>query len=263
MTSAQAPAPRAVIADDEPNLGAYLRARLEVVWPELEIVGIAGDGPEALRLIENEDPDVLFLDIRMPGLSGLEVARRAAEGVHVVFVTAFDQYAVEAFEHAAVDFLLKPVNDDRLTQTVHRLRQRLRNPPAGDDLKHALDALSRVLPALGGATSAPARLAWIRASISNQVRLIAIDEVCYFQANDKYTSVFTTEGESLIRTSLRDLAEQLDPDRFWQIHRGTIVNVAHVAATTRDLSGRTQVKLKSRPETLAVSRAFAHRFRQM
>jgi DNA-binding LytR/AlgR family response regulator len=263
MTDARAPAPRALIADDEPRLAEFLRDRLAVAWPELEIVGTAGDGPEALRLIENEDPDVLFLDIRMPGLTGLEVARRAAEGVHVVFVTAFDQYAVEAFERAAVDFLLKPVNDERLAQTVQRLRQRLRNPPAGDDLKHALDALSRVLPALGGSTGAPSRLAWVRASVSNQVRLIAIEDVCYFQANDKYTSVFTTEGESLIRTSLKDLADQLDPDRFWQIHRSTIVNVAHVAATTRDLAGRTQVRLKSRPETLAVSRAFAHRFRQM
>ena len=258
-----AAAPRALIADDEPHLAAYLRDRLAAAWPELDIVGIAGDGPEALRLIESEDPDVLFLDIRMPGLTGLEVARRAAEGVHVVFVTAFDQYAVEAFERAAVDFLLKPVNEDRLAQTVQRLRDRLRNPPAGDDLKQALDALSRVLPVLGGATPVPSRLAWIRASVSNQVRLIAIDEVCYFQVSDKYTSVFTRDGESLIRTSLKELAEQLDPDRFWQIHRGTIVNVAHVAATTRDLSGRTQVKLKSRPETLAVSRAFAHRFRQM
>jgi DNA-binding LytR/AlgR family response regulator len=262
MSKVRATAPRALIADDEPHLAAYLHERLAAAWPELEIVGVAGDGPEALRLIESEDPDVLFLDIRMPGLTGLEVARRAAEGVHVVFVTAFDQYAVEAFERAAVDFLLKPVNDERLAQTVQRLRQRLLDPPAGDELKHALDALSRVLPALGGST-APSRLAWVRASVGNQVRLIAVDEVCYFQANDKYTSVFTTEGEALIRTSLKDLAEQLDPDRFWQIHRGTIVNVAHVVATTRDLSGRTLVKLKTRQETLAVSRAFAHRFRQM
>ena len=263
MSKTRATGPRALIADDEPHLAAYLRDRLAAAWPELEIVGIAGDGPEALRLIESEDPDVLFLDIRMPGLTGLEVARRAAEGVHVVFVTAFDQYAVEAFERAAVDFLLKPVNDERLAQTVHRLRQRFRDPPAGDELKHALDTLSRVLPVLGGSAAAPSRLAWIRASVSNQVRLIPVDEVSYFQANDKYTSVFTAEGESLIRISLKDLAEQLDSERFWQIHRGTIVNVAHVAATTRDLSGRTLVKLKTRQETLAVSRAFAHRFRQM
>ncbi|HEX3633323.1 MAG TPA: LytTR family DNA-binding domain-containing protein, partial [Casimicrobiaceae bacterium] len=187
---------------------------------------------------------------------------RSAKGVHVVFVTAYDQYAIEAFEHEAVDYVMKPVTDERLAETVRRLRERLRTPPAADDLKRALDALSRVLPAIaGGAPSG--RLAWIRASVGNQVRLIAVEEVCYFRANDKYTSVFTAEGEALIRTSLKELGGQLDPDRFWQIHRGTIVNVAAVAATTRDLTGRTQIRLKTRSETLTVSRAFAHRFRQM
>ncbi len=263
MSDTAEAATRAVIADDEPHLAAYLRDRLAAVWPELEVVGIAGDGPQALRLIEDEDPDILFLDIKMPGLSGLEVARRAAEGVHVVFVTAFDQYAVEAFERAAVDFLLKPVTDERLAQTVQRLRQRLRAPPEGDALRQALDTLSRALPALAGASTAPGRLAFIRASVGNQVRLIAVEEVCYFQATDKYTSVFTTDGEALIRTSLKELIEQLDPHRFWQVHRGTIVNIAQVAATTRDLSGRIQIRLKARAETIAVSRAFAHRFKQM
>ena len=257
------PAARAIIADDEPHLAAYLRERLTAAWPELDVVGIAGDGPQALRLIEEQDPDILFLDIKMPGLSGLEVARRAAEGVHIVFVTAFDQYAVEAFERAAVDFLLKPVTDERLARTVQRLRQRLRQPPGGDALRQALDALSRALPALAGAGTTPGRLAFIRASVGNQVRLIAIDEVCYFQASDKYTSVFTADGEALIRTSLKELIEQLDSDRFWQVHRGTIVNIAQVAATTRDLSGRLQIRLKSRPEMLVVSRAFAHLFKQM
>jgi DNA-binding LytR/AlgR family response regulator len=257
------PSPRALIADDEPHLAAYLRDRLVAAYPELDVVGIAGNGPEALRLIEEHDPDVLFLDIRMPGLNGLEVARRVADGVQIVFVTAYDQYALEAFEREAVDYLLKPVTDERLAQTVRRLRERLRAPPPADELKRALDALSRVLPALSGNAAAPGRLAWVRASVGNQVRLIAVEEVCYFQANDKYTSVFTAEGEALIRTPLKELGEQLDPDRFWQVHRGTIVNLAHVAATTRDLSGRTQIKLKSRPETLAVSRAFAQRFRQM
>ena len=257
-------APRALIADDEPRLASYLAEKLATAWPELHVAGIAANGAEALRLIEDHDPDILFLDIRMPGLTGLEVARRAAEGIHIVFVTAYDQYALEAFERAAVDYLLKPVTDERLVETIRRLRERLKSPAASAELKSTLDALARVLPGLAGSgPDSPERLAWIRASVGNQVRLIAVDDVSYFQANDKYTSVFTADGEALIRTSLRELGDQLDPQRFWQIHRGTIVNVAHVAATTRDLGGRTLIKLKARPETLLVSRAFAHRFRQM
>ncbi|HTS23143.1 MAG TPA: LytTR family DNA-binding domain-containing protein [Casimicrobiaceae bacterium] len=254
-------APRALIAEDEPHLAQYLRDRLAVVWPELEIVGVATNGPDALRAMEQQDPDILFLDVRMPGLTGLDVARRASEGVHIVFVTAFDQYAVEAFEREAVDYVLKPVTDERLSETVRRLRDRLRAPAAGDDARNALDALSRIFPGLS--RDQTDRLAWIRASVGNQVRLIAVEEVCYFQANDKYTSVFTAEGEALIRTPLKELAERLDPGQFSQIHRRTIVNLAAVASTTRDLTGRTQLRLKARPETLAVSRAFAHRFRQM
>jgi len=264
MNTTESRAPRALIADDEPRLAAYLRERLATVWPELAIVGVAGNGPEALRLIEEHDPDILFLDIRMPGLSGLEVARRVANDAHVVFVTAYDKYAVEAFEREAADYILKPVTDERLQETVRRLTARLDKASPPERLAAALETLGRILPSLGGsALGGPPRLAWIRAAIGNQVRLIAVDEVCYFRASDKYTSVFTRDGEALIRTSLKELTEQLDPQIFWQIHRGTIVNVEHVAATTRDLSGRTTVKLKSRPETLAVSRAFVHRFRQM
>jgi DNA-binding LytR/AlgR family response regulator len=259
--------PRALIADDEPRLSTYLAEKLATAWPELRVVGLAANGAEAVRLIEEHDPDILFLDIRMPGLTGLEVARRAAEGVHVVFVTAYDQYAPQAFDQAAIDYLLKPVTDERLAETVRRLRARLTTPVAPAELKSALERLALVLPGLAGSAGAagggPERLAWIRASVGHQVRLIAVDDVSYFQANDKYTSVFTVDGEALIRTSLRELSDQLDPQRFWQIHRGTIVNVAHVAATTRDLGGRTLIRLRARPETLVVSRAFAHRFRQM
>jgi DNA-binding LytR/AlgR family response regulator len=252
----------AIIADDEPRLALYLRDRLAALWPELVIAGIAANGAEAQSLIAQEAPDIAFLDIRMPGLSGLEVAQAADCALHVVFVTAFDQYAVDAFERAAVDYLLKPVEDARLARAIERLRQRLTHAYDGSDMRRALEMLSRLAPALAPGVT-PERLAWIRASIGPQVRLIAVDDVCYFQANDKYTSVYTKDAEALIRTPLRELAEGLDPNRFWQVHRGTIVNLVHVAATSRDLAGRISLALKTRPEALAVSRAFAHRFRQM
>ena len=256
--------PTAIVADDEPRLAAYLVDRLRAAWPELVVAGVAANGPEALAMIDAESPDVAFLDIRMPGLTGIEVARAAGRSVHVVFVTAYDHYAVEAFERDAVDYLLKPVTDERLADTVARVKSRLAAGAPGPELAHALATLARLVPPAGVAAGGIApRLAWIRASIGPQVRLIPVDEVCYFQANDKYTSVFTSEGEALIRTPLKELASQLDPDRFWQVHRGTIVNLNHVAATTRDLTGRVSIALKSRPEKVAVSRAFAHLFRQM
>ena len=255
--------PTAVIADDEPRLAAFLRERLAALWPELIVAGVAANGPEAQALIAAEDPDIAFLDIRMPGLTGLDVARGASSHLNVVFVTAFDQYAVAAFEREAVDYLLKPVTDERLADTIARLRKRLAGDAPPTDLQVALATLTRLVPGLAGNGEAPQRLAWIRASSGAQVRLIAVEDVCYFQANDKYTSVFTADGESLIRTPLKELYESLDPNRFWQVHRGTIVNVAHVATTTRDMTGRVTLSLKARPEKIAVSRAFAHRFKQM
>ena len=253
----------AIIADDEPRLAHYLRDKLAALWPELVVAGIAANGPEARALIESEAPDIAFLDIRMPGLTGLEVAQSAPQETHVVFVTAYDQYAIAAFERAAADYLLKPVGDERLAQTIERLRKRLEAPTPPPDLAATLATLRGLLPQLGGAANGE-RLAWIRASaVNGQVRLIAVDDVCYFQSNDKYTSVFTADGEALIRTPLRELLDQLDPARFWQVHRGTVVNVAQVAATHRDVAGRVTLTLKARPESVAVSRAFSHRFKQM
>jgi len=259
MSSAAARRPTAIVADDEPRLAQFLAERLRAIWPELCIAGIAENGPAAEALILAEAPDVAFLDVRMPGLTGLEVARRAARETHIVFVTAFDQYAIDAFEQAAVDYLLKPVSDARLAESVEHLRARLA-APRPDDLQAALAVLARLA---GSSGVTPERLAWIRASVGDQVRLISVDDVCYFQSNDKYTSVFTADTEALIRTPLKELGEALDPARFWQVHRGTIVNVAQVRTTERDLSGRVTLTLKSRAERIAVSRAYAHRFKQM
>ena len=250
-----APRITAIIADDEPRLAEFLRDRLAVLWPELLIAGIARNGPEAQALIEREAPDIAFLDIRMPGISGIEVARAAGRAVRIVFVTAFDQYAVQAFDRAAVDYVLKPVSDERLAETVARLKSQA--PATDASLSDVLAAISRMRP------EGPERLAWIRASRGTQIVLIDVDDVVYFQANDKYTSVLTAEGESLIRTPLRELADQLDARHFWQVHRGTIVNVRQIADTSRDLTGRVTLRLKSRPEAVAVSRAYAHLFKQM
>jgi DNA-binding LytR/AlgR family response regulator len=247
----------ALIADDELHLAEHLRARLRLLWPELEILPLAANGVDALRAINEEQPDVAFLDIRMPGLSGIELARRIDTRTHVVFVTAFDQYAVEAFDREVVDYLLKPVTDERLAKCVERLQRKLaaaERPPALDDV---LAKLALALPAAG------ARLRWIRALRGELVQQIAVDDVLYFQASDKYTCVITRDGESLIRLPLAELSGQLDAGIFWQIHRGTLVNMNEVAATRRDLGGRVFVKLKDGKTELPVSRAYAHLFKQM
>lgn len=250
--------PVAIIADDEPHLAEFLRARLQVLWPELAIAGIAKNGAEAMKLIDDENPAIAFLDIRMPGLTGLEVAARLDKRTHVVFVTAYDQYAVDAFDREAADYLLKPVTDERLQRAIDRLKKKLADKSAPGDVQSLLAKLANALPAGKGA-----HLRWIRASSGEITKQIAVDDVLYFQAQDKYISVYTGEGESLIRTPLSELVAQLDPDAFWQIHRSTVVNVARIAGTTRDVMGRTQVKLKNSKVGLPVSRAYAHLFKGM
>ena len=250
--------PTAIIADDEQHLANYLNDRLTALWPELAIVGIAKNGLEAMRLVDDESPTIVFLDIRMPGLTGLEVASRLDTKTHVVFVTAYDQYAVEAFDRQAADYLLKPVTDDRLTRTIARLKAKVSRAEAPGGIGDILKQLATVLP-----TTRNSHLRWIRASVGETVRQIPVDEVFYFQAQDKYVSVFTLAGESLIRTPLSELQAELDPDEFWQIHRSTIVNVNRIAATTRDIMGKTLLKLKGSKAELQVSRAYAHLFKQM
>ena len=264
----------ALLADDEPHLLAYLEEQLATAWPELKIVGRAPNGIEALRLIDELAPDVVFLDIQMPGLNGLQLASRLSSGgsaPQVVFTTAHEQYALQAFDSEAFDYLLKPIRLERLQRTVARLKETLVAPAASAPTPSADTAaqLAAMLRQLGvpvpNAPAAPAAapLQWIRAAQGQETRLIAVDEVIYFQSNDKYTSVFTPDAEHLIRTPLRQLREQLDEQKFWQIHRGVIVAAHHVAGTRTDFRGRLLVRLKGRPEELVVSRNFADLFRQM
>jgi DNA-binding LytR/AlgR family response regulator len=259
--------PRALIAEDEEILAATLARSLERLWPELEIAAISPNGLDAVEQALALRPDILFLDIKMPGQSGLEAAEELAERwdggkpfPQVVFVTAYDDYAVNAFEHAAADYVLKPVNDARLGKTIERLRQRLAPSSPANGLAQLMEQLHALLP------SAPAHkpLATIRAAgAGNQVRMIPVADVVYFQAVDKYVNGVTQEGESLIRLSLRDLLPQLDPDTFCQIHRGAIVNMACVESSIRDDSGRVMLTLHKRPEKLRVSLVYAHLFRAM
>jgi DNA-binding LytR/AlgR family response regulator len=248
----------AMIADDEPELAKYLQTKLATLWPELKICAIAPNGLEALRIIEDDNPDIAFLDIKMPGLNGLEVAQRIDSKTRLVFVTAYDQYAVDAFEHEAVDYLLKPVTEERLTKCIARLKQQLTTNEAPPEMSALLQKLASVLPKQGEGF-----LRWIRASVGANVRLIPVEEVLYFQAADKYTAVITKDSEALIRLSIKELTDQLDPQQFWQIHRGTIVNVQHISGTTRDEAGHVLVKIKSHAQILQVSRGYAHLFRQM
>jgi DNA-binding LytR/AlgR family response regulator len=250
---------KAIIAEDEPLLAEQLKTLLGRAWPELTVVAMAGNGPAALEAIEREQPEIAFLDIRMPGMTGLEVAEELADRLGervpaLVFVTAYDEFALKAFDLAAVDYLLKPVTEERLARCIERLRGK----------PHGVDALvSQLKKILQTEKTAAEPLRILRAGIGDTVKMIPIEEVCYFQASDKYTGVVTRDGEALIRIALKELLAQLPPERFAQIHRGTIVNLAEIAAAVRDDSGRVSLKLRNRKETLPVSRLYADRFRQM
>jgi len=251
---------KAIIADDEKELRTYLRSLLSETWPDLIVCGEATNGKEALEIVESEHPDIAFLDIRMPGLTGMDVAKRIAGSCHIVFVTAYDRYAVEAFEREAVDYLLKPVSKERLMQTIERLKERIEAVPSpSPQLTEAVQELLSKLPSQVGRDY----LRWIKTQHRDSIRLIPVEEIDYFKADDKYTLVMTKEGESLIRKSIKELAEELDPAQFWQIHRGTIVNVFRIDSVSHSLTGRGIMKLKERPEMLTVSRNYLHLFKHM
>lgn len=246
---------RALIAEDEATLAEELREVLCALWPELSVCAIAANGIDALQALEQHAPNVVFLDIQMPGMTGLEVAKRASGRSHVVFVTAYDHYAVAAFEQGAIDYVMKPFDAARLADTVERLKARIDSVPA--NLEVLLKALSERLG------DGRPYIRWITASQGSELRLLTIEEICYFQADNKYTRVVTAERESLILRTIKDLADALDPSTFWQIHRGTIVNIRHVCGISRDYRGRFLLRLKQRKELLPVSAPYAHLFRQM
>jgi DNA-binding LytR/AlgR family response regulator len=254
--------PTAIIADDERLMRDQLRMRLEQVWPELEILGEAKNGDEAVDLVDELKPDFTFLDIRMPGKTGMEAAAEIGNKSNVVFVTAYDAYAVEAFERGAVDYVLKPPEPERLKITVERLKGRLASPAAsaaqGADMAAILNQLAEKI-----AAPKPKYLQWIQASIGSDLRMIPVEEILFFRSDEKYTCVQTDKFEALIRKPVRDLAEELDPSLFWQIHRATLVNVNAIEGVTRDIRGRHLVMIKGRPDKLEVSRSFLHLFKQM
>lgn len=259
---------RALIADDEPHLAQYLKQELAKYWPELELVYVAKNGLEAAEKINALQPDIAFLDVQMPGLTGLEVAQGIEGNTRVVFVTAYDEYAVEAFEAAALDYLLKPLKSERLLSCVQRVKAALAQPSVTDGSQEAPDlsdsalaeALRRLLPA---AAPGPARLRFIRAASGDLMHQVAVDDVLFFHADDKYTVVRTAQGEHLIRTTITDLAAQLDPAQFWQVHRSTLINLAHLAGTRRDEMSRLFVRIKGQAQELPVSRAYVHLFKAM
>ncbi len=252
----------ALIADDEPLLRERLRSHLARLWPELEIVADARNGREAVEMFDIHLPDIVFLDVHMPGLNGIDAARSIARRAQLVFVTAYEQYAVQAFEQGAIDYLVKPFDEARLADTVQRLRDRLAQAPAAPStmLDAVIDRLSNELrQRSAGAT----HLQWIKASVGQSVRLIPVEQVAYLKADEKYTLVVWEGGEALIRKSIRELADELDPERFAQVHRSVIVNLHQVSQVNRGPNETAEIQLKGRKELLPVSRSFVHVFRQM
>ncbi|PHV11547.1 LytR/AlgR family response regulator transcription factor [Chitinimonas sp. BJB300] len=255
----QQPAPTAVIADDERLMREQIIARLKEAWPELIILGEASNGREAVAMVRSQEPDIVFLDIRMPEMDGIAAAKALAGQAHVVFVTAYDQYAISAFDQGAVDYLLKPADPERVATTCQRLRARLQTAP--DPMDNLLAQLSQ---RLGGAEIKPREyLRWVQASVGNSIRMIPTCDILFFRAEDKYTRVQTEGFEALIRKPIKELAEELDPDEFWQIHRATLVKVDAVKEISRDYRGQQIVHVKGSDEKLEVSRSFNHLFKQM
>lgn len=247
---------RAIVAEDEAPQREELCAMLRAAWPELDIVAECEDGLAALQALEQHRPDVAFLDIRMPGVSGLEVARAAGTRCHVVFITAYEEYALRAFDEGAVDYLQKPVARDRLRLAVERARTRVASGRSVD-IGALLDLVqSRLSPARAG-------IKWITASVGNTVKMFSIDEVLFFQAQDKYTRVVTGDSEGHIRTPLKELLPSLDSGAFWQVHRSVIVRVGAIRSVEKDADGKLYLALRGHPATLPVSSAFQHRFRGM
>ena len=267
------PRPTALIAEDEPLLAAALQAELELAWPELRVVAMVGDGASAVTQALRLQPDVLFFDIRMPGLSGLDAAAELADGWNtdaphgtpfpaLVFVTAYDQYAMAAFEAQAMDYLLKPVQAARLQKTVSKLKQTLANRAhTALNFEATLGQLRGLLGAAAAPASAPLKV--IQASVGTTIRMVPIADVVYFEAADKYVRVLTASHEYLIRTPLKELLPQLDATLFWQIHRGTVVNSTSIETVMRDEAGKLSVSLRGRPEKLPVSRLYVHLFKAM
>jgi DNA-binding LytR/AlgR family response regulator len=249
--------PTAVLAEDEPILLKQLQAKLARLWPELKVLAAVEDGEAALAALEEHAPQFLFLDIQMPEVTGIDVARQVAGRAHIVFVTAYDQYAVQAFETGAVDYVLKPYSDERLQAVIDRLKARTAQAPGN------MDSLISELAAKIAGNNGREKLKWIKATVGGTLRMIPVDTVLFFESDEKYTRVVTAEGEALIRTPIKELLDGLDVEIFWQIHRSTIVNATAIEGVTRDFRGQAHVKMRGNNESLTVSRIYSHLFKQM